>query len=39
MTKFQSGVLTGKQVQDVFTDAKNNLYALPASLIFFQLEQ
>ena len=30
MTKFQSGVLTGKQVQDVFTDAKNNLYALPA---------
>ena len=21
MTKFQSGVLTGKQVQDVFTDA------------------
>ena len=30
MTKFQSGVLTGNQVQDVFTDAKNNLYALPA---------
>lgn len=30
MTKFQSGVLTGKHVQDVFTDAKNNLYALPA---------
>ena len=30
MTKFKSGVLTGKHVQDVFTDAKNNLYALPA---------
>ena len=30
MTKFQSGVITGKHVQDVFIDAKNNLYALPA---------
>ena len=30
MTKFQTGVLTGKLIQEVFTDAKNNLYALPA---------
>ena len=30
MTKFPHGVLTGKQVQDVFNDAKVNQYALPA---------
>jgi len=30
MSKFQSGVLTGNQVQEVFTDAKKNKYALPA---------
>ena len=30
MSKFPHGVLTGKQVQDVFSDAKFNQYALPA---------
>jgi fructose-bisphosphate aldolase class II len=30
MTKFQIGVLTGDLVQEVFKDAKENLYALPA---------
>ena len=30
MSKFPHGVLTGKQVQDVFSDAKVNQYALPA---------
>ena len=30
MSKFPHGVLTGKQVQDVFNDAKVNHYALPA---------
>ena len=30
MSKFPHGVLTGKQVQDVFSDAKLNQYALPA---------
>ena len=30
MSKFKSGVLTGDQVQEVFTDAKKNKYALPA---------
>ena len=30
MTKFQTGVLTGNLVQEVFKDAKENLYALPA---------
>ena len=30
MTKFQKGVLTGELVQEVFKDAKENLYALPA---------
>ena len=30
MSKFPYGVLTGKQVQDVFNDAKVNQYALPA---------
>jgi|TARA_B110000263_G_scaffold115566_1_gene100710 fructose-bisphosphate aldolase class II len=30
MTKFQTGVLTGKLVQEVFKDAKANSYALPA---------
>ena len=30
MSKFPKGVLTGKQVQDVFNDAKLNQYALPA---------
>ena len=30
MSKFPHGVLTGKQVQDVFNDAKVNQYALPA---------
>lgn len=30
MTKFQTGVLTGDLVQEVFKDAKENLYALPA---------
>ena len=30
MMKFQSGVLTGKDVQALFTDAKVNQYAIPA---------
>jgi len=30
MSKFEYGVLTGKQVQEVFADAKKNKYALPA---------
>jgi fructose-bisphosphate aldolase class II len=30
MSKFELGVLSGKQIQDVFTDAKKNKYALPA---------
>jgi fructose-bisphosphate aldolase class II len=30
MSKFQYGVLTGEQVQEVFADAKINKYALPA---------
>ena len=30
MSKFPHGVLTGKQLQDVFNDAKVNQYALPA---------
>ena len=30
MSKFPHGVLTGNQVQEVFSDAKNNQYALPA---------
>ena len=30
MSKFPHGVLTGKEVQDVFSDAKLNQYALPA---------
>ncbi|MAW20769.1 MAG: class II fructose-bisphosphate aldolase [Flavobacteriales bacterium] len=30
MSKFESGVLSGKQVQKVFEDAKQNNYALPA---------
>ena len=30
MSKFKKGVLFGKDVQDVFTDAKKNNYALPA---------
>ena len=30
MSKFESGVLTGEQVQEVFEDAKQNNYALPA---------
>jgi fructose-bisphosphate aldolase class II len=30
MSKFKSGVLTGNEVQEVFSDAKKNKYALPA---------
>ena len=30
MSKFPYGVLSGKQLQNVFQDAKNNQYALPA---------
>ncbi|MDG1348430.1 MAG: class II fructose-bisphosphate aldolase [Flavobacteriales bacterium] len=30
MSKFEYGVLTGEQVQEVFADAKKNKYALPA---------
>ena len=30
MSKFPTGVLTGNQVQEVFSDAKNKQYALPA---------
>ena len=30
MSKFKHGVLTGKQVQELFIDAKRNKYALPA---------
>jgi len=30
MSKFKSGVLSGDSVQEVFTDAKKNKYALPA---------
>ena len=30
MSKFNSGVLTGKKVQELFTHAKQNKYALPA---------
>ena len=30
MSKFELGVLTGKQLQEVFADAKKNKYALPA---------
>ena len=30
MTKFEYGVLTGNEVQNVFSDAKENNYALPA---------
>ena len=30
MSKFPNGVLTGNQVQEVFSDAKNKQYALPA---------
>ena len=30
MSKFEYGVLTGEQVQEVFADAKANKYALPA---------
>ena len=30
MSKFKSGVLTGKEVQEVFSAAKRNKYALPA---------
>ncbi len=30
MSKFDYGVLTGDKVQEVFADAKNNKYALPA---------
>ena len=30
MSKFEYGVLTGEQVQEVFADAKVNKYALPA---------
>tara|TARA_B100001057_G_scaffold118166_1_gene116722 strand:- start:1255 stop:2319 length:1065 start_codon:yes stop_codon:yes gene_type:complete len=30
MSKFPHGVLTGNQVQEVFSDAKNKQYALPA---------
>ena len=30
MTKFEYGVLTGNEVQKVFSDAKENNYALPA---------
>ena len=30
MTKFEYGVLTGNEVQEVFSDAKENNYALPA---------
>jgi fructose-bisphosphate aldolase class II len=30
MSKFEYGVLTGDQLQEVFTDAKKNKYALPA---------
>ena len=30
MSKFKSGVLSGNQLQEVFTDAKKNKYALPA---------
>ena len=30
MSKFKKGVLFGKDIQDVFTDAKKNNYALPA---------
>tara|TARA_B100001778_G_C18532519_1_gene604319 strand:+ start:94 stop:1161 length:1068 start_codon:yes stop_codon:yes gene_type:complete len=30
MSKFELGVITGDKVQDVFTDAKQNRYALPA---------
>ena len=30
MSKFEYGVLTGEQVQEVFGDAKKNKYALPA---------
>ncbi len=30
MSKFPHGVLTGNQVQEVFSDAKKNQYALPA---------
>ena len=30
MSKFKSGVITGNQVQEIFTDAKNYKYALPA---------
>ena len=30
MSKFEIGVLTGEQLQEVFEDAKQNNYALPA---------
>ena len=30
MSKFSTGVITGKEVQRVFHDAKLNQYALPA---------
>lgn len=30
MSKFKSGVITGNQVQEIFADAKNHKYALPA---------
>ena len=30
MSKFPTGILTGNQVQEVFSDAKNKQYALPA---------
>ena len=30
MSKFKSGVLNGDAIQEVFADAKNNEYALPA---------
>ena len=30
MSKFKSGVITGKEVQEIFLDAKINKYALPA---------
>ena len=30
MSKFKKGVITGSEVQSIFTDAKENNYALPA---------
>ncbi len=30
MTKFKKGVITGEDVQEIFSDAKKNQYALPA---------